>query len=115
MDPAFLKEFYRNLQVLSQDVYRHSSNDMMRDATSSGSDAGMSGKGSMKGSRLLKLTGSLRGDQLADKVQNMDDVSEGNTDGYFSKDSLQERMRLYANEAGSNIPIEFMDKYSKDK
>lgn len=114
MDPAFLKEFYRNLQVLSQDVYRHSSNDMMRDATS-GSDAGMSGKGSMKGSRLLKLTGSLRGDQLADKVQSMDDVSEGNTDGYFSKDSLQERMRQYANEAGSNIPIEFMDKYSKDK
>jgi hypothetical protein len=114
-DPAFVKEFYKNLQTLSQDAYRHSSDDLINEATGSGSTNTSKGKGSNKGSRLLKLTGSLRTDELADKLKPLVNDNDIDTETYFNKESMTSRMREYAQSSGGAVPLDFLDRYEKEK
>ena len=140
-DPIFLTEFYKNLKILSQDLYKKSATIASQgDApplTGGGGGTspstfqrqnstkrGMTSRASFR--NVGKSTSSLNllndaisaavlatGDSEANSVtRTHSGTSDAANVDYFSPESLNERMRAYAKEGGG-IPIEFVERYSK--
>jgi hypothetical protein len=86
-DPAFMNEFYTNLRILSQDLYKR---------TSSGDQRRLSGAGKSQTKPSHTTSGS----------------NSGNSSEYFGAQSMQARMQKYVQEGG--IPAEYLDRYNKD-
>jgi hypothetical protein len=106
-DPVFMNEFYTNLRILSQDLYKCSQLKKSDASALSNTPRKTSHKQTMR--RLLShnLSGSLvKGNGLSDVVDKMKSVH------YFSADSMQERVKKYAQEGG--IPSEYVDRYIKE-
>lgn len=89
-DPAFMNEFYTNLRILSQDLYKRTSSTEKRrtsEVVTHSTKTGASGSSISGGS---------------------------STSEYFGAQSMQARMQKYMQEGGGIIPAEFMDRYSRD-
>ena len=138
MDPAFVAEFYKNLKILSQDLYkrsavgnaasapvasvassmampsekrtllRGSSFGTVEDGMPAGIMAGFGASGA--GGGRANLGGSNRA-PLSGVVGGLDSMSLSDRD-YFSPESMQERMQMYLREGG--IPSEFIERYSNE-
>ena len=96
-DTLFINEFYKNLRILSQDLYRHKKADanvnVRRDVQ----------RKQLSSRRLSGLGGSL----------GLSDNEKDNTlQQYFTADSMNARVKQYA--AVGGIPAEFVDKYTKE-
>lgn len=129
-DPAFMAEFYTNIKILNQDLYKKTTvappGIGPRPATSihrpmSSADA------SKPSSRMLNRSDSKRNLSRGDSHRNLGTVSNqtrssahlltqesrGSPPGeYFTAQHMQERVRQYAEEAG--IPVDYLERYSQE-
>lgn len=123
-DPKFLAEFYKNLKILSQDLYKKSvvASTNTSAAANFGSPAGkgadpravkMAKFKSQASSRLLDLP------PHSNSNSNEEAGSAGGAGGnpafahpadYFTAESLHERMKMYAQQGG--IPLDYLDRYA---
>ena len=94
-----MAEFYTNLRILSQDLYKRSKNEAGGVTTPANRRNIASSKGQ---SSVALLSHSKTPDKLS-TVAPLD---------YFATQSMQERIRQYAEEGG--IPVEFLDRYNQD-
>eukprot|EP00606_Chrysophyceae_sp_TOSAG23-5_P001356 GSChrysophyteH2.ASY1.ANO1.1387.1 assembled CDS len=87
-DAAFTSEFYSNLKILSQDLYKHSTNSVAKQMATAGTPRNAGGNG--------------------EGVEKEKD--------YYSEDSLAERMKKYAQATGGqSIPLEYLERYSQNQ
>lgn len=115
-DPKFLAEFYKNLKILSQDLYKKSVVASTSAPSAFGSPGGKPGAGPAK---LGKFKGTPSfGVKDKDIHASMaaaaaaEEVAAGGTlppSTDFTAESLHERMRLYAQVGG--IPMDYLDRY----
>jgi hypothetical protein len=136
-DPKFLAEFYKNLKILSQDLYKKSV------STASGS-AGGATPGFIKplpaiggfglpdqsvrttpNSKAVKMrSSSMKGADMqaiiAGAVSDAEAMSAGGSNAgfshpadYFTAESLQERMKMYVQQGG--IPMDYLERYTAGK
>merc|ERR1711998_540786 len=107
-DPKFKAEFYKNLKVLSQDLYRQQSRakkDLGSEASRAERQANKLSSMKRMGSKLLDVVkSSSKGHVDPEKLQAGDN---------FSSDSMATRLMSYANNAGVNIPSDFYERYKK--
>jgi hypothetical protein len=97
-----MAEFYTNLRILSQDLYKRSKNESGGVTTPANRRTLLGGmKGVASSSSLLAHTNPTK----------TPDRSSSHAD-YFATQSMQERIRQYAEEGG--IPVEFLDRYNQD-
>ena len=90
-DPVFMNEFYTNLRILSQDLYKRTS------STEKHRTAGGAAHASKAGA-----VGSSGG-------------GSSSTSDYFGAQSMQARMQKYMQEGGGgSIPADYMDRYNRD-
>jgi hypothetical protein len=97
-DPAFVSEFYTNLKILSQDLYKKSSH------SSSSSSSGQQAASTPSERRVPLLRTGSKGGSLG--VATAAAVPTGD---YFSTNNLSERIRNYVRV--SNVPQEFAERY----
>lgn len=138
-DPKFLAEFYKNLKILSQDLYKKSVVASTNASAPFGSPAGKGmgmGMGSnpansSNNSKLAKYKSASFGPKNADMQHSMaaavaslgsEESSSGASGGaggnaafahpadYFTAESLHERMKMYAQQGG--IPLDYLDRYA---
>ena len=104
-DPTFLKEFYRNLRVLSQDLFKKSSTSAGGSLAIAGGGGGMARSRSKQGLTNKGLAKSMGTRSSTDLPPVSEDGGETSATGldtaqapanYFSPDALAERMKLYA-------------------
>ena len=125
-DPKFMAEFYKNLKVLSQDLYRQQSRakkDFGVDSSTTKEEKQVSQLSSMKrmGSKLLEVArqsshGSIGGGTAADTGKDRLSQSEQKLKSerdYFSSDNMADRLMQYANSTGVTIPGDYYDRYKK--
>ena len=99
-DPVFMNEFYTNLRILSQDLYKRTSSIERR-----GSRVG--------GKHDSAASSSASASHAAGSTSNSNSSS---TSEYFGAHSMQARMQKYVQEGGGGgiIPAEFLDRYNRD-
>jgi hypothetical protein len=127
-DAAFTSEFYSNLKILSQDLYKHSTNSVAKQIASAATNAnGSESSGTpgklMRGlsNKLHALTGSTKAgtdSSAAGTPRNAGGNGEGveKEKDYYSEDSLAERMKKYAQATGGqSIPLEYLERYSQNQ
>lgn len=90
-------EFYTNLRILSQDLYKRSKNEPGGITTPANRRTFAASKGQSMSSLMTPSKTPDRKAQHAD---------------YFATQSMQDRIRQYAEEGG--IPVEFLDRYNQD-
>lgn len=140
-DPKFLAEFYKNLKILSQDLYKKSAVAQTNFAPTSlrGSIVSIPGATSLSSASKAKQRGStlrssfLQEESLASLAFHGDENGSGpssptarvapaepttTTTGSaaqedFRQDTLFERMRVYAQQGG--IPLDFLERYQASK
>jgi hypothetical protein len=96
MDPAFMTEFYMNLRILSQDLYkRHSSNNAYKGP----SEPNVSGGSRMPVSQQAKENSHSK-------------ISTKAAPDYFNSQNIQDRLKMYAQVGG--IPTEYIDRFVAD-
>jgi hypothetical protein len=109
-DPKFLAEFYKNLKILSQDLYKKS---VVASTNASAAVGSPPGKAAPKLGKFKQPSFSGKDRELQSSMQAAAAESAGAA-GYsadhFSPESLQERMRMYAQQGA--IPQEFLDRYA---
>jgi len=141
MDPAFTSEFYSNLKILSQDLYKYSSTAVAkqigsdsskrfqrsnsRNSAAAAADAlPQKGLSRQMTKKLTSFTGSLKEDELNESKESAANstsspgvaASEGkdSRDTYFSSRSITDRLKKYAMATeGKDIPLEYFDRYIK--
>ena len=86
-----MNEFYTNLRILSQDLYKRTSSTEQHRSAAAGKLAAVSRSNS-------GLTGT----------------PSSSTSEYFGAQSMQARMQRYVQEGGGGIPSDFMDRYNRD-
>ena len=128
-DPVFMNEFYTNLRILSQDLYKHS-----QSKKSDGAAVHARRSSGHKVSLMRQLSGLGRSPSSSSQLsappseqqQQLDSSKRENKGGaptathannaaaarYFGADSMQERVKQYAQEGG--IPSEFLDRYMRE-
>lgn len=117
MDPKFLAEFYKNLKILSQDLYKKS----VVASTNTAAAAGFGSPGTKGPAKLNKFkqqpSFSSKDREVVSSAQAAADeagaagaAALGHPADHFSSESLQERMRLYAQQGA--IPLDFLDRYA---
>ena len=114
-DPKFKAEFYKNLKMLSQDLYRQQS----RTKKDFGSDASKEDKQAQKLSRLKKMgskvlnvvKSSSKGNIDPEKSQFEDKVSTDKE--YFSSDNMVARLIKYTESSGVSIPPDYYERLKK--
>ena len=106
-DPLFLSEFYGNLKILSQDLYKKSSapvpsiqQSIDQPMISPRDRAGATNKSYLS---LGKLSATKAG------VEEGKDMNQD----YFSDENITERLKIYA--AKSGVPQEYLDRYVQNK
>lgn len=144
-DPKFITEFYKNLKILSQDLYKKSAVAQTNFASSGANrnkDGGMFAGGNASVNNSLQATGGKRargglsrsslgaeelnpstslaslalGDDLAvppplsSPKPTTESAFQQHPADYFSTESLQERLKMYAQQGG--IPMEYVDRYN---
>jgi hypothetical protein len=126
-DPKFLAEFYKNLKILSQDLYKKSVVAQTNFSTSTirSSIGGGLLAATAKRTRRPSMVGGDDGHLLASLALGGDDANSqsaaapqtgtdsGHPPDYFSNDSLFERMKQYAQQGG--IPMEYLERYAAAK
>lgn len=129
-DPKFLAEFYKNLKILSQDLYKKS----VLASTGAAPFGSPGGKAdpSARNPKLGKYKSTSFGPKNADMQVSMaaavSSIAEerdrereregagGNNAAfahpadYFTAESLHERMKMYAQQGG--IPLDYLDRYA---
>ena len=126
-DAAFVTEFYKNLKILSQDLFKKTATASVSSNVGVSSDLGQSGQrktltsvgsfGTMRQldeSTAVGIASKELGTPSKRITPSVASSAAHNPDSadYFSSESLQERMRLYISEAG--IPQEYVDRYSSE-
>lgn len=113
---AFTLEFYSNLKILSQDLYKHTSK-VVPKLLSASSSIGNSKSIRNMTSKLTALTGSIKsGESEMSEGSKQDDSGTRPTTEYFSTESLTERLKNYAiATGGESIPPEYIERYSKNQ
>ena len=116
-DPLFLSEFYKNLKLLSQDLYKKSNTLSAMEVTGSSGEKGSkpSQKNNLRNLMSLKPNAA---DNTGDSSNLMDTnwASFQPSDDYFSEEKISERLKVYAKQGG--IPQDYIERYaeySKDK
>lgn len=92
-DPLFVAEFYKNLKILSQDLFRRT---VSADAKQISRQASVS----QTNPATIKKSVSHR---------NFVDVDEEQAVDYYTSTNLHERVKQYAAEGG--VPAEFVERY----
>ena len=131
-DPVFLTEFYKNLKILSQDLYKKSSISLSSLDSAAGNQAGGGDNkpaakniqkfGSLRNlGQLKRSTGNAPGDNTSDTIgDRVDDGSSGSilessifqaSEDYFSDEKMTERLKVYAKQGG--IPNEYIERYAE--
>ena len=118
-DPKFLAEFYKNLKILSQDLYKKSAVSQLNSSSSSSSST-TSKFASLKKQNTNR---SLNSNGLASLALGAGDSTielpitgsggQAHPADYFSPDSIQDRMKLYATHGG--LPVEYYERYLSRK
>lgn len=118
-DPKFLAEFYKNLKILSQDLYKKSvvaSTNSSAAAFSSPAGKADAGRNNPKLAKF-KTQASMKNLDIPSNVSGGDEASAvvGNPAfahpaDYFTAESLHERMKTYAQQGG--IPLDYLDRYA---
>jgi hypothetical protein len=103
LDPRFISEFYLNLRILSQELYKQRSTSTpaarrMNHSPSSNSLPNESNLGEKSSQTQLLPSTAI------DQPQEADD--------YFEPAKIHDRMRIYAQKGG--FPMEFLERYEKD-
>lgn len=108
-----MAEFYKNLKILSQDLYKKSA---AVSQLSSGSGSSPNKFASLKKQNTNR---SLNSNGLASLALGAGDStielpisgsgSQTHPADYFSMDSIQDRMKLYATQGG--LPVEYYERY----
>lgn len=110
-DPKFLAEFYKNLKILSQDLYKKS---VVASTNASAAVGSPPGKAVPKLGKFKQpsFSGKDREMQMSMQaaVAESTSAAAGYSADHFSPESLQERMRMYAQQGA--IPQEFLDRYA---
>jgi hypothetical protein len=128
-DPAFMTEFYKNLKILSQELYKKSAGVSSAVLTSGSSPLDrLNRKTSSTG--LLPIVESPRREESVSPRRNdnvsssaddhaspLDDTTSSSRNAamptdYFSSKNMQERIRMYVKEGG--IPPEFVERYAAE-
>ncbi len=121
-DPKFLAEFYKNLKILSQDLYKKSvvASTNTSAAANFGSPAGKAAD--PRGAKMAKFKSQASTRLLdipANTTSNSNEETGSNAVGnpafahpadYFTAESLHERMKMYAQQGG--IPLDYLDRYA---
>ena len=130
-DPAFMAEFYTNIKILNQDLYKKTTVaaptiGATRPSTSTHRPMS-SVEASKPGSRMLSRSDSKRNLSRGDSHRNLGNVasqgrssthllsqeSRGPPPGeYFTAQHMHDRVRQYAEEAG--IPADYLERYSQE-
>eukprot|EP01006_Ploeotia_vitrea_P026898 TRINITY_DN59815_c0_g3_i1.p2 TRINITY_DN59815_c0_g3~~TRINITY_DN59815_c0_g3_i1.p2 ORF type:complete len:1157 (-),score=209.00 TRINITY_DN59815_c0_g3_i1:3519-6989(-) len=116
-DIMYIAEFYKNLKILSQDLYKKSSSD-----SSSGNKHNNSGLNIMKAQSSFKDNNDINKSAVK-KDGKMRGISDDNkSSDYYAPDSIRERLKLYTSESNNgsgynqpSIPSSFFDRYSQEK
>ena len=119
-DPAFLAEFYKNLKILSQDLFKRSAAAGPSPvASSSGSVSSFERRTSAPVARSPSRRISSFSDALAEEGERDFAVPALSSHAfsappseYFSHENISERMRVYIREGG--IPQEFVERYATE-
>jgi hypothetical protein len=98
MDPAFMTEFYMNLRILSQDLYKRSSNTSTSAATPAPATDTSKRRSGIVGTHYPSLHGKHSGTNI--------------TSDYFASQNLHDRLKMYQQVGG--VPSEFLERYLKD-
>ncbi len=100
LDPRFMSEFYLNLRILSQELYKHRST-------------------STPAARRLNISPSSSSfhneatfGEKSSLVQLIPPTSIEQQHDYFEPSKIHDRMRIYAQKGG--FPIDFLERYEKD-
>lgn len=130
-DPAFMAEFYTNIKILNQDLYKKTtvatpSIGVTRPNTST--HRPMSSVDGVKpGSRMLNRSDSKLNLSRGDSHRNLSGGAQTRVSSahfissqearaspveYFTAQHMQDRVRQYAEEAG--IPSEYLERYSQE-
>lgn len=117
-DPKFLAEFYKNLKILSQDLYKKSvvaSTNSSAAAFSSPAGKADGGRNNPKLAKFKAQVSSKNLDIPLSASSNDDATAVGNPAfahpaDYFTAESLHERMKTYAQQGG--IPLDYLDRYA---
>lgn len=145
-DPKFLTEFYKNLKILSQDLYKKSAvaqtnfggGGAHRNASAFAGNASVNnslqasgGKRTRGGGLRASFTGMGGNEELAQSASlaslalgddsavpppmsspkaTTESAFQQHPADYFSSESLQERLKLYAQQGG--IPMDYVDRYT---
>lgn len=121
-DPKFLAEFYKNLKILSQDLYKKSVVASTNTSVAFGSPGGKIAPKLNKFKQQHSFSGKdrdmLNSAQLAaaalggggEEAGATGTAALGHPADHFSAESLQDRMRLYAQQGA--IPLDFLDRYA---
>ena len=130
-DPAFISEFYTNLRVLSQDLYRHSmssGNAIGKSSTQQSPTSVLSRQSSRRQSLGaigpsssglgLSRAPSFRAPRIDERNlsragSDIDTPRSEDVDNYFLPVSIEDRLKKYAKAGG--LPSDFVDRYAKDK
>jgi hypothetical protein len=109
-DPKFLAEFYKNLKILSQDLYKKS---VVASTTAPG-PKGAQPRGKLK--PQPSFSAKDRDAFLSAQAAQSEDAGAagatalGHSADHFSAESLHDRMRLYAQQGA--IPLDYLDRYA---
>lgn len=124
-DPKFLAEFYKNLKILSQDLYKKSVVASTNPAAAYSSPERKAAAQKAGKFQAQPSFSSKDRDVLLSAHQAAEEASAGATPGangaahaaalghsadHFSAESLHDRMRLYAQQGA--IPMDFLDRYA---
>lgn len=126
-DPKFLAEFYKNLKILSQDLYKKSalSQHVPGNSSSGGGKVPLLKNKSInnKGSKDYMSLALGADDELGPPsgINNNDSfIGSSSSTGaqahpadYFSHDNIHERLKLYAAQGG--LPKEYFERYALSK
>ncbi len=111
-DAIFMGEFYTNLKILSQDLYKKSSHTLT--ATASASSSTPSDRRGITGG--LQRTGSFsKGSVPALKGGASVSAEKEKEREYFSPSSLQERLKQYVKVSQGTIPLEYIERYVNEE
>ena len=133
-DPKFLAEFYKNLKILSQDLYKKSVVASTNSAAAFGTPAVKAAE-SARNPKLAKFKSNSFGPKNAEMQAALASLALGPVDedgtsnaatsavagnaamthpaDYFTAESLHERMKIYAQQGG--IPMDYLDRYAASR
>ncbi len=114
-DAIFMGEFYTNLKILSQDLYKKSSHTLT--STTSAPSSTPSDRRGIPGG--LQKTGSFSKNSVPAPKGGSSSVSlekeREKEKEYFSPSSLQERLKQYVKVSQGTIPMEYIERYVNEE